>query len=87
MMNQFLDCECNPHLALWASENHVSPRERAWEAWVAKVEKLLGHDLDGNQERDGYSLGFAHDHFWAGDTPEQYVAEVMDEKARLSCVS
>lgn len=47
-----------------------------WEKWVVKVEKLMGHDLDGDQERDGYSLDFALDAFNAGMSPRQYVESV-----------
>lgn len=68
--------ECNPHLALWASENYVSPTERAWEAWVSKVEKKLGHSLDGNQTTDGYSLDYAYDYWRNGDAVDTYVADV-----------
>lgn len=58
-------------------ESYVSPRERAWERWVAKVEKLLGHDLDGNQDRDGYSLDYAYDAFADGLSVAEYAAEVQ----------
>ena len=76
--------ETNPHLALWQSENYVSPGEQAWLRWVKKVERLLGHELDGNQDRDGYSLDFAYDCWKHGDTPEAYVKEVADAKAALA---
>lgn len=73
--------EINPHLALWQSESYVSPSERAWERWVKKVERALGHTIDGDQDRDGYSLDFACDFFDNGGTVEEYVAEVIAEKA------
>lgn len=79
--DQFSDCECNPHLELAASESFVSQSERAWLRWIRKVEKLLGFDLDGNQDRDGYSLDFAYDFFLHGDTPEQYADEVNATRA------
>lgn len=71
--------DINPHLGLLASETHVSDGERAWHRWVGRVERLLGHDLDGNQERNGYSLDYAHDQFERGDTPEAYAAQVKKE--------
>lgn len=80
---QTLD-EINPHLGLCLSESYVSPREREWEHWVRRAEKLLGHDLDGNQGTDGYSLDYAYDHFDAGDTPTDYVTEVIAAKAALA---
>lgn len=69
--------EINPHLGLWQSENYVSPVERAWERWVRQVEKLVGHDLDGDQRRDGYSLDMAYGAFEAGETAISYSVEVM----------
>lgn len=37
---------------------------------------MLGHDLDGDQEKDSYSLDFAHDAFMDGLTAERHAAEV-----------
>lgn len=76
--------EINPHLALWQSENYVSPGEQAWLRWIDRAEKLLGHDLDGNQDRDGYSLDYAYDWFADGLSVEDYVASVQDHKATRS---
>ncbi len=45
--------ETNAHRALWLSETYVSPSEKSWLCWVAQVERLLGHSLDGNQSVDG----------------------------------
>jgi len=47
-----------------------------WEYWAEKAEALAGHDLDGNQETDGYSIDFAYDAYKAGQTPEDYVASI-----------
>lgn len=57
-----------------------SPSERAWLKWAARVEKLVGHSLDGDQQADGYSLDFAHDAFEAGHIPESYAADVAKAK-------
>lgn len=45
-----------------------------WEQWAEKVERLLGHSLDGDQKTDGYSIDFAYKEWQAHRTPEQYVA-------------
>lgn len=66
------------------SESYVSPTEKRWLAWCKKVEKLLGHDLDGNQATEGYSIDYAHDAFMNGETPEAYVADVLLEKEALA---
>ncbi len=75
--------EINPHLGLWASENHVSASDREWARFVRRAEKLLGHSIDGNQATDGYCLDFAHDYFANMDSVEDYVADVIEAKAEL----
>lgn len=75
--------EINPHLALGLSESFESDSDRAWSRWVRKAERMLGHDLDGNQDRDGYSLDRASDYFAKGDTVEMYVADVIADKAEI----
>lgn len=53
--------------------------ERAWLRWAAKVERLLGHDIDGNDvdgKGCGYSLDEAHDYFRKGATAHSYAALV-----------
>ena len=75
--------EINPHLALWQSENWVSPVERDWERFVRKVEAILGHGLDGDDQTDGYSIDTAHDFFAEGETPEAYALEAMANEMEL----
>lgn len=75
--------EINPHFALWAAENYVSPHERRWERWVDKVEKILGHSLDGNQVIDGFSLDFAYDAFGTGITADSYADEIRSSEAYM----
>lgn len=53
-------------------------RPSPFEIWAAKVEKIIGHDLDGDQQTDGYSLDFALDRFDAGMSPEQYAAMIRE---------
>lgn len=55
----------------------------AFEIWADKVEKILGHDLDGDQDQDGYSLDFASDAFDRGESPEHYVAKVREAKGAI----
>jgi hypothetical protein len=74
--------EINPHLALAQSESYVSPTERAFMAWVGAVEKIVGHSLDGDEDRDGYSLDGAYAAFEASVTAADYAAEVFEEKER-----
>ena len=44
------------HLATWQAETAVPASERAWLAWIGRVEALLGHSADGDQRTDGYSM-------------------------------
>ena len=70
------DLSEHPFQVFMDGEAFVSDGERAWLAWVKQAKRALGHDLDGNQARDGYSLDYAHDAFCAGVTVADYVKEV-----------
>jgi hypothetical protein len=48
-------------------------RKTPFELWAAAVERILGHDLDGDQQTDGYSLDGALAAFERGVTVRQYV--------------
>ncbi len=53
--------------------------ERKWLRWIDTAERLIGHDLDGNdveQKGCGYSLDEAYDMFRKGTTPHAYVVTV-----------
>lgn len=59
--------------------------ERAWIKFANECERLLGHDLDGNDPDafdptktggDGYSIDEAREAFERGKTPHAYVAMV-----------
>jgi hypothetical protein len=63
------------------SESYVSPGERAWLRWIKKAEKLFGADLDGDEDRDGYSMDGAYGAWEAGWSPAEYVADVVQRRA------
>lgn len=50
-----------------------------YEKWLTRVEKIVGHDLDGDQQEDGYSLDGALDAYDEGLSPRQY-AETIPKK-------
>lgn len=43
------------HLETWAFES-AACEPSDWERWIAKVEKIIGHSADGDEDADGYSL-------------------------------
>ena len=49
----------------------------AFEKWADRVEKLIGCDLDGDQEMDGYSLDFASDEFDRGTSAKKYAEDIL----------
>ena len=75
-------CE-GSHLEFVASESFVSQGERRWLRWVARVERLIGHSLDGDQATDGYCLDYAYDAWADGASPEQHAAEIATAKLAL----
>ncbi len=44
------------------------------ERFFGDVEAILGHSLDGDEERDGYSIDGALEAYRRGLSPEEYVA-------------
>lgn len=49
------------HLALGLWESEEALRISDFQRWLQRVEKLVGHNLDGDQEIDHYSLDEAND--------------------------
>jgi len=54
------------HLDTWKAETHQDKEEREWIRWSLCVENGLGHSLDGDGEKDGYSMDEAYDLFQEG---------------------
>lgn len=53
-----------------AAEQPETDSDRRWSAWCRRVEEIAGiASLDGDQEKDGYSLDYSHDAYRAGVTP------------------
>lgn len=70
------------HQEVWDNEVYVSKSEQRWLNWINSVESLLGHSVDGNQVKDGYSMDYAYDWFKLGSTVMEYVIEVRKQKAK-----
>jgi hypothetical protein len=50
--------------------------EARWLDWVATAKKIVGHDLDGDGDEDGYSLDEAYEAYERGDSASDYAAHV-----------
>lgn len=59
-----------------AYEFGESNEDRRWDNWVREAERLLGHDLDGDEAINGYSLDSAYNAFTRRITPQAYVNAV-----------
>lgn len=79
MMHDLADHPFSPESV--ARESGASDKsERAWLRFADECERLLGHDLDGNDGNAkgcGYSLDEAHDVWRSGKTAHAYVAMVI----------
>jgi len=69
-------CLQHPFMDFVATENHVSAGDRAWDKFINRAEGLLEFELDGDEDRDGYSIDGAYAAFKAGTTAEDYAKEV-----------
>jgi hypothetical protein len=71
--------EVNPHIALGRSES-AAVMENEHERDLYKIERILGHSLDGDGAIDGYSLDGASDMLLDGLSVEEVVEEIREAK-------
>lgn len=64
------------HLAIYAAET-AALETTPFERWIADVERLMGHDSDGDLREDGYSLDTFSEMFDQGLTPEQAAERIV----------
>lgn len=82
---------CDNHLELGMQESHAATHVSTWQTWCEAVEAALGHDLDGTQWIDGYSLDYARQHYHddcqaygeGNASVTDYVEMVRNNKARI----
>lgn len=67
----------NFHDEVWQMETESLNSDAAWIKWTNYVETYLGHDLDGDQEKDGYSIDHAYDAYRGGMTAKAYASLVI----------
>lgn len=71
--------EVNPHLALGRSES-AAAMDGQHERDLKKIERILGHSLDGAEWKDGYSIDWASDMLLDGCSVEDVVDEIREAK-------
>jgi hypothetical protein len=64
------------HLGVWEAEQHETSAARSWYRWYRRAVALVGHDLDGDQSEDGYSLDGAYEAWRQGVSPEAHARAV-----------
>lgn len=62
----------------------VAMKSNLFDRWLDEVEKKLGHDLDGDEGEDGYSLDGAAAAFRGGKSAAEYVSDVQQMKKFLA---
>jgi hypothetical protein len=77
------------HLDFAASES-AACEPTAFERWARRAESLLGHSLDGDQQKDGYSLDGAMEAWGLGQSVADFVASLRvppsrDNDASCNC--
>lgn len=55
-----------------------SQMDRDWSRWYDRAEQLLGGNLDGDGDENGYSIDEANDFFRAKRSPLEYVSMVRE---------
>lgn len=68
--------DIDTHAEVWAAEQHESADASDWYAWIAEAQRLAGHDLDGDEATDGYSLDYAHEAWSSGKTVRDYILTI-----------
>ena len=68
------------HLEFAAFESRETDNDTRWLNFVASAEDMLGHDLDGDQAEDGYSIDGAYRAFCEGASVVEYVLDVKGRR-------
>lgn len=71
------------HLETGLRDSEEATRRDPWVTWAEKVEKILGHSLDGTDWIEGYSLDSARDDYQNGYEPEECARYVKARKADI----
>lgn len=75
------------HIEVWQQETATSQKEQLWLIWIKRAENQLGHSIDMDEWKDGYSLDGAFDYFNRGFKSSEYVKQVRAEKLRIKTLN
>lgn len=70
--------DMDDHMLVWYWETYNPDSQ--WDTWFLRVQRLAGHDLDGNQDTDGYSMDTTFDMYREGLTPVEAYARIESSK-------
>lgn len=56
-----------------------------WIEWVNDLEDTIGHDLDGDQQADGYSMDWIYQLWKQGHSVDQAVHDITASKREIPC--
>lgn len=68
------------HLATLRPDPAIQDDDARWQGWVRRAEDMLGHGLNGDQARDGYSLQQAFAAFSDGASVVEYALDVIGRR-------
>lgn len=74
------------HMSLWKTETWVSAHEKAWLRWIDELESVVGHNLDGTQWIDGYSLDHSYKMWEDGLNPQAAAEVIKHNKAIVAMI-
>jgi hypothetical protein len=66
------------------AERMAASEAERFEEWCAAVEDIIGHSLDGDERKDGYSLDCAWDWYADGYPAERYAEVVARAKRNIA---
>lgn len=70
------------HLEFAATES-AALEPTGWERWIAAAEQAIGHDIDGDETEDGYSLDGAYECWRNGWSVAEYAERVRENTRRI----
>jgi hypothetical protein len=71
------------HMEIWEMEKANERGAASFEAWAARLEKILGFSIDGDEKTDGYSVDGCLEMYRQGKRPLDAAHAVLWRKHGL----